>query len=51
MVYMPNKPEKFGMKFWMLTEVYSKYMYKILLYLRALEKEQRDGRPLAETVL
>ena len=23
-VYMPNKPEKFGMKFWMLTEVHSK---------------------------
>ena len=50
-VYMPNKSEKLDLKFWMLTEVYSKYVYKILPYLRALEREQRDGRPLAENVL
>ena len=50
-VYMPNKADKFGMKFWMLTEVDSKYVYNILLYLGALEREQRDGRPLAEDVV
>ena len=46
-VYMPNKPDKFGMKFWILTEVDSKYVYNILPYVGALEREQRDGRPLA----
>ena len=50
-VYMPNKPDKFGMKVWMLTEVDSKYVYNIFPYLGALEREQRDGRPLAEDVV
>ena len=50
-VYMPNKPDKFGIKFWMLTEVDSKHVYNILPYLGALEREQRDGRPLAEDVV
>ena len=50
-VYMPNKPDKFGMKFWMLTEVDSKYVYNILPCLGALEREQRNGRPLAEDVV
>ena len=40
-VYMPNKAKKFGMKFWMLTEVDSKYVYNILPYLGALERESR----------
>ena len=35
-VYMPNNPDKFGMKFWMLTEVGSKYVYNILPYLGTL---------------
>ena len=48
---MPSKPDKFGMKFWMLTKVDSKCGYKIFPYLRALEREQRDGRPLAEDVV
>ena len=50
-VYMPNKPNKFGMKFWMLAEVDSKYVNNILPYLGALEREQRHGRPLAEDVI
>ena len=50
-MYMPNKPDKFGMKFWMLTEVDSKYVYNILPYVGALESEQRDGRPLEEEVV
>ena len=41
-VYMPNKPNKFDMKFWMLTEVDSKYVYNILPYLGALERESRE---------
>ena len=52
---MTKKPYKFGMKFWMLTEVDSKYVYNILLCLGALERErereQRNGRPLAEDVV
>ena len=50
-VYLPNKPDKFGMKFWMLTEIDSKYVNNILPYLGALEREQRHGRPLAEDVV
>ena len=50
-VYMPNKPDKFGMKFWVLAEVSSKYVCNILPYLGALEKEQRKGKPLAEDVV
>ena len=50
-VYMPNKPDEFGMKFWVLAEVSSKYACNILPYLGALEKEQRNGKPLAEDVV
>ena len=49
-VFMPNKPDKFGIKFWVLAEVESKYVYNLLPYLGAFEKEQRNGRPLAEDV-
>ena len=45
-VYMPNKPDKFGMKFWVLAEVSSKYVCNILPYLGILEKEQRNGNHL-----
>lgn len=31
--YMPNKPDKFGIKFWILAEVSSKYCYNIQPYL------------------
>ena len=48
---MPNKWDKFGMKFWVLVEVSSKYVCNILLYLGTLEKEQRNGKPLAEDVV
>ena len=49
--FMPNKPDKFGMKFWVMTEVESKYVYNLLPYLGAFEKEQRNGKPLAEDVV
>ena len=49
-VYMPNKPDKFGIKFWMLAEVDSKYIVNIISYLGAREKQSRDG-PLAESVV
>ena len=50
-VFMPKKPDKFGMKFWVLAEVSSKYVCNILPYLGALGKEQRNGKPLAEDVV
>ena len=34
-VYMPNKPEKFGIKFWMLVEVESQFVLNIRPYLVA----------------
>ena len=49
-VYMPNKPDKFGMKFWILTEVGSKYVYKTLPYNRAQENVQRNGKPLPNSI-
>ena len=38
--FMPNKPDKYGFKFWLLVEgVESKYVVKILPYLGKLEKK------------
>ena len=48
---MPNKPDKFGIKFWILVEVDSKYVCNFLPYLGALEKEQKNGFPLSEDVV
>ena len=45
---MPNKPDKFGLKFWVLAEVKSKYVCNFLSYLGALEENQRNGNILAE---
>ena len=39
------------MKFWVMTEVESKYVYNLLPHLGAFEKEQRNGKPLAEDVV
>ena len=50
-VYMPNKPDKFGIKFWLLVEVESKYMVKLRPYLGVQEKESRQGVPLAQDVV
>ena len=44
-VYMPNKPDKFGIKFWLLVEVESKYVVNLQPYLGAQEKESRQGVP------
>ena len=48
---LADKPDKFGMKFWVMTDVESKYVYNLLPYLGAFEKEQRNGKPLAEDVV
>ena len=48
---MPNKPDKFGIKFWLLVEVESKYVVNLRPYLGAQEKENRQGVPLAPDVV
>ena len=39
------------MKFWVLAEVSSNYIYNIFPYLGVVEKEQQNGRLLAENVV
>ena len=49
--FMPNKPDKYGVKFWVLADVETKYVSNINVYLGAQEKEQRFDAPLAESVV
>ena len=49
--YMPNKPDKFGIKFWMVVDNETKYVYNILPYLGAYERESRAGRRLSDDVV
>ena len=49
--FMPNKPDKYGVNFWVLADVESKYVSNIDVYLGAQEKEQRGSVPLAESVV
>ena len=39
---MPNKPDKFGIKFWLLFEVEDKYICNGFVYLGASEKKSSD---------
>ena len=48
---MPNKPDKYGIKFWVLVDVKAKYVANITTYLGAQEKEDRCGVPLGESVV
>ena len=48
---MPNKPDKCGIKFWVLVDVKAKYVANITTYLGAQEKEGRCGVPLGESVV
>ena len=47
--FMPNQPDKYDVKFWVLADVETKYVSNIDVYLGAQEKEQRGGAPLAES--
>ena len=49
--FMPNKPDKYGVKFWVVADVETKHVSNIDVYLGAQEKEQRGGAPLAESVV
>ena len=49
--FMPNKPDKYDVKFWILAVVKAKYVCNIDVYLGAPEREQRGGAPLAKSVV
>ena len=49
--FMPNKPDKYGVKFWVLADVETKYISNIDVYLGAQEKEQRGSVPLVEFIV
>ena len=49
--YMPNKPDKYGIKFWLLVNVETKYVINIIPYLGAQERNERGDTPLAECVV
>ena len=49
--FMLNKPDKYGIKFWVLADVETKYVANIVPYLGAQEREERGGTLLAEAVL
>ena len=49
--FMPNKPDKYGVKFWVLADVETKYVSNTDVYLGAQKKEQLGGVPLAESVV
>ena len=48
--FMPSKPNKYGVKFWVLADVETKYVSSIDVDLRAQKEEQRFGASLAESV-
>lgn len=50
-VYMPNKPDKFGMKFWLLVDNLTKYVFNVLPYLGGMEKASRMGEKLCDNVV
>ena len=47
---MLNKPDKFGIKFWLATNVISKYIINGFLYLRK-DKKRKSSIPLGEFVV
>ena len=49
--FMPNKCDKYGIKFWIIVDVNLKYFSNIVPYLGAQEVDGRGGIPLAESVV
>ena len=49
--FMPNKPKKYGIKFWVIVDVNSKYVSHIVPYLKAQEVDGCGGIPLAESIV
>ena len=49
--FMPNKRDKYGIKFWIVANVEAKYGANIIRYLGAQERDERGGTLLAESVM
>ena len=49
--FMPKKPDKYGIKFWVSEDVETKRVANIILYLGAQEREERGESSLAESVM
>ena len=49
--YLPNKPDKFGIKIWMLVCNTTKYCFNQSPYLGSEEKEERNGEPMGDYVV
>ena len=49
--FMPYKPDEYGVKYWVVADVKTKYVSYIDVYLGAQEKEVRRGVPHAESVV
>ena len=49
--YMPNKPDKYGIKFWMCVDNQTKYVYNVLPYLGAHDRFARGVNSLAQDVV
>ena len=43
--FMSNKLDKYGIKFWVLADVETKYVANIISYLGAQKREEREGTP------
>ena len=48
---MPNKPDKYGIKCWVVADVETKYVANIIPYLGVQEREKQGGTFLAESVM
>ena len=49
--FMPNKPDKYGIKFWVLADVNTKYILNIIPYLGAQDQQQRGKLPVAMSIV
>lgn len=49
--YMPNKPDKFGIKFWLLVDLNDKYICNGFPYLGREDNQPRDGLSLSSYVV
>lgn len=47
LMFMPNKPAKFGLKIWCLVDVITKYLYNVAIY---LGKDREPEKDLGEKV-
>jgi hypothetical protein len=50
-MFMANKPDKFGLKFWLLVEVKTKYIIAMIPYLGKSDQPRPPGRSLSEDVV